>query len=134
MNDLLWVHVGNPLGNLSSDDWGGLLFELAFHQQILEKMTFCAQLHEKIDPCFVVEEIIESWIILGWWRYDWILISQKSCSFIFYWLEMSSPSISFFSMTFRTPMKLVLLCLNKRWCYTERKTYPDFPLPVNLII
>ena len=59
MNDLLRVHVGNPLGNLSSDDWGGLLLELPLNRQVLEQVPLGAQLHEKVDPCLVVEEIVE---------------------------------------------------------------------------
>ena len=58
MNDFLWVHVGNPLGNLSSDDWGGLLLEFPFNRQVLEQVSLGTQFHEKVDPCLVVEEII----------------------------------------------------------------------------
>ena len=59
MNDLLWVHVGNSLGNLSSDDRGGFLLEFPLNWQVLEQVSLGAQLHKKVDPCLVVEEIIE---------------------------------------------------------------------------
>ena len=53
------MHVGNPLGNLSSDDRGGFLLEFPFNRQVFKQVPLGAQFHKKVDPCLVVEEIIE---------------------------------------------------------------------------